>query len=103
MPLLAASLGGNLSIARTCKLVSFGIGSAFVVHSTFRWKQPTEERSRPADHFNPMVPLEGAEQQDLQTRRTIASFLSLIKDDIRFWIFAGAKHLNLLVGHIFGE
>ena len=30
-------------------------------------------------------------------------FISLLRDEIRMWIFAGAKHLDSLVGHIFSE
>ncbi|PVH67188.1 hypothetical protein PAHAL_1G447100 [Panicum hallii] len=38
-----------------------------------------------------------------QEELPIARVLSLLKDDIRLWIFAGAKHLDSLVGHTFGE
>ncbi|KAG2624055.1 hypothetical protein PVAP13_3KG097627 [Panicum virgatum] len=36
-------------------------------------------------------------KEELSTPR----FISLLRDELRMWIFAGAKHS--LVGHIFGE
>ena len=36
-------------------------------------------------------------KEELSTPR----FISLLRDELRMWIFAGAKHLDSLVGHIF--
>ena len=34
---------------------------------------------------------------------TISRFISNLRDDVRLWIFAGAKSLDYLVRHIFRE
>ena len=38
-----------------------------------------------------------------QEELTTNVFISLLRDNVRTWIFAGAKHLDSLVGHIFQE
>jgi hypothetical protein len=52
-----------------------------------------------------LVSMEGTEQQIFQERRAAGSKgLSLCwKMTCGSWIFAGAKHLNSLVGHILRE